>query len=136
MSLGELIAKYCAEHSISQQSFAKQIHKSKAYISMLVNNRNPKTGRPIAPTVETYAEIADAMGMTLNELFNAIDDAPVTINTGATDDELWQMREEMRRNPELRVLFDLQRNATKSELKQMAAFIRAIRSNDHEDDPA
>ena len=65
--------------------------------------------------------------------------ADAILDTGEpdmTDDEkdLWQMREDIRRNPELRTLFDLQRKATKSELRQMEAFIRAIRSsNDHED---
>lgn len=54
------------------------------------------------------------------------------------DDELMQMREDMRRNPELRTLYDLQRKATKAELKQMQAFIKAIRSSNEpeNDDPA
>lgn len=50
------------------------------------------------------------------------------------DDEVWQIREEMRRNPELRTLYDLQRKATKTELKQIKAFIRAIRSDGHEEE--
>ena len=50
------------------------------------------------------------------------------------DDEIMQMREDMRRNPELRVLYDLQRKATKQELRQMEAFIRAIRSGNETDE--
>ena len=50
------------------------------------------------------------------------------------DNEIMQMREDMRRNPELRVLYDLQRKATKQELRQMEAFIRAIRSGNETDE--
>ena len=171
MTIGELIQNYCASHGITNQQFAEACHVSKAYISMLVNGKNPKTGKPPVPSVKTYQKIADVMGMTMSELMSETEkDTPTyyhTIPSGNSkqmlpkpepsynglanaiveklresddlgimaDDELWQMREDMRRNPELRVLYDLQRKATKSELKQMTAFIKAIRSsNEAEDD--
>ena len=49
------------------------------------------------------------------------------------DADLDDVREEFRRNPELRSLFSLQRNCTRDELKQMEAFIRAIRSTYRDD---
>ena len=153
MTIGELINQYCASHGITKQQFAQNCNVSKGYISMLINGKNPKTGKPIKPTIETYNDIATAMGMTIHELFETIDDAPVTLNTSKKiieiqeyqkpsetyydsiiDDEMNAIREDFRRNPELRTLFNLQRKATKQELRQMEAFIRAIRSsNDHED---
>lgn len=170
MTIGELIQNYCASHGITNQQFAEACHVSKAYISMLVNGKNPKTGKPPVPTVKTYQKIADAMGMTMNDLLSETEkDTPSyyhTVTKGEQrhiqkkannryrnladaiveklretdglnvdeDDEIWEIREDIRRNPELRTLFDLQRKATKSELRQMEAFIRAIRSsNDHED---
>lgn len=166
MTLGELIKAYCDEHGLSMQRFAENAHVSKGYISMLIKGRNPSTGKPPVPTVKTLNGIAEAMGVSPYDLlgqiagdvetqyspappqeprsFEGLADAIVeklreSDDFGVpVDDELWQMREDMRRNPELRVLYDLQRNATKSELKQMQAFIKAIRSsNDKEnDDPA
>ena len=50
-----------------------------------------------------------------------------------SDQELWELREAIRRNPELRTLFKLSKGATKQELRQMEAIIRALRtSNDYE----
>ena len=83
----------------------------------------------IVPGSKTLAKLAQALHISADVLLG-------NGETDMTDDEkyLWQMREDIRRNPELRTLFDLQRKATKSELRQMEAFIRAIRSsNDHED---
>lgn len=166
MTIGELVQQYCLSHGITNQQFAELSHVSKAYVSMLVNNRNPKTGKPPIPTVATYQKIADAMGMSMHDLLALTqNDVPTYIHTVRSeqsdqgtsyrgladaiveklreaddlgivaDDELMQMREDMRRNPELRTLYDLQRKASKKELKQMEAFIKAIRSsNDHEDD--
>lgn len=175
MNIGEVISKYCDDHGMSFRQFADKSGLTSGYISMLVNNRNPKTGKPPVPKIKTYQQIADAMGITLNDLLAQTDgNTPSTYHTISpgsplskpgnpepsyqgladaiveklrqsdnlgiiADDELWQMREDMRRNPELRVLYDLQRKATKSELKQMTAFIKAIRSSNEaedNDDPA
>lgn len=174
MTVGEVISKYCDTHGISFRQFAEKSGLTSGYVSMLVNNRNPKTGKPPVPKIKTYQQIADAMGITINELLAQTEsDTPSfyhTIPAGSSkhmqseqkpsykgladaiveklmesedfgilaDDELWRMREDMRKNPELRVLYDLQRKATKSELKQMTAFIKAIRSSNEpeNDDPS
>ncbi len=80
MSIGEIIKKYCREHGISYQQFASTCNVSKGYISMLVNGKNPKTGKPLRPTIETYQRLAEGMNMTLDELFEIMDDAPVRLN--------------------------------------------------------
>ena len=136
MTLGEYISIYMNSHGLSQRQFAVQCNLSNGYISILINGVSPKTGEPVKPTIDSYIKLADGMGIPLNQLLRSIDDAPVSLLPPSEDidNDLWQMREEMRRNPELRTLYDLQRSATKKELKQMEAFIRAIRSsNDHED---
>ncbi len=134
MTLGEYISRYMDSHGLSQRQFAMQCDVTNGYISMLISGVNPRTGNPIKPSLDTYIKLANGMDIPLNDLFDAIDDTPVALP--AADDEIWQMREDMRRNPELFALYELQRKATKSELKQMQAFIKAIRSNNHEDDPA
>lgn len=79
MILGELIKKYIDEHSMSYEEFGKTCGISKGYVSMLINNRNPKTDKPPVPKIKTYMAIAQSMNMTLDELFRTIDDAPVQI---------------------------------------------------------
>lgn len=80
MTLGVMISQYITAHGLTYAAFASQAKLTKGYVSMLVNNKNPKTGKPPVPQLKTYNNIAQAMGMTLEELFSAIDDAPVDIS--------------------------------------------------------
>lgn len=80
MLLGEYIKEYRASHGdMSQDAFAKLSGISKGYISMLENNKNPRTKLPISPTIEMYRKVAKVAGITLNELF-AIVDSPVDLS--------------------------------------------------------
>ena len=74
MTIGELIEKYCFQHGITNQRFAERCGVSKGYISQLINGKNPKTGKPITPTIETYIKMADAMNISIDELFRQVDD--------------------------------------------------------------
>ena len=170
MTIGELIQNYCASHGITNQQFAEACHVSKAYISMLVNGKNPKTGKPPVPSVNTYQKIADVMGMTMSELLSETEkDTPTyyhTIPSGNSkqmlpkpepsynglanaiveklresddlgimaDDELWQMRETMRRNPQLREIYSLTSKATPDKMRQIRDFVRFVTNGDDDDD--
>ena len=82
MKLGEIIHQYRKEHKYSMDAFAGLCGLSKGYISMLEANKNPKTGLPITPTLDTFSKIACAMGMTLDQLFSICDDdQPVSLAT-------------------------------------------------------
>jgi transcriptional regulator with XRE-family HTH domain len=70
MNLGELIKAYCEGHGLSMQQFAEKCGVSKAYISMLVRGRNPSTGKPVSPTLDTLASIASAIGVSTNDLLH------------------------------------------------------------------
>ena len=50
------------------EKFAKLCGRSKGYISMLENGINPKSGKPIIPSIETVAQIASAMQISVEEL--------------------------------------------------------------------
>lgn len=67
-NLGLIISKYRAIHGMSMDDFAKKSGLSKAYISMLENNKNPRTGKPIAPSLETYIAVANATGQTVEKI--------------------------------------------------------------------
>lgn len=79
MRLGEIIADYCRDHGLSYRQFALQCGVTNGYISMVVNGANPKTGKPLKPTIESYSKLAAGMGMSTNELFEMMDDAPVSL---------------------------------------------------------
>ena len=81
MRLGELIKKYMDERGVTYEKFGEMSKLSKGYISMLVRGKNPKTGKPPVPSISAYNNIANAMSMTLDDLFLSIDDAPVNIGS-------------------------------------------------------
>lgn len=46
------------------------------------------------------------------------------------DDDLWELRESFRRNPEMRVLFSAAKNASAKQLKQAVAILEALKASD------
>lgn len=135
------------ERKLSMDALAEKAGTSKQVLSRYENGER-------VPKISMVKKLADALGVSIAQLSGEVFEIkarfPVPPHNNGTadeieeyilneeDDELMQMREDMRRNPDLRVLYDLQRKATKSELKQMQAFIKAIRSSNEpeDDDPA
>ena len=80
------------------------------------------------PDFDTVKLFADYFRVSIDELVGGQEPQ-------STDDELMRLREDMRRSPELRTIHSLTRNATRDELRQIEAVIRALRtSNGYEDD--
>lgn len=52
-------------------------------------------------------------------------------NQQQEDDELYELREELRRNPEIRMLFSASRGAKKEHIKAAAAMLNALKGNDN-----
>lgn len=74
MTLGEIIKNYRVEHGLSQSDFAKLSGLSRGYVSMLEQNKNPKSGKPITLTLDTMQKAAKAIGMDINDLFRLVDE--------------------------------------------------------------
>lgn len=73
MTLGEFIKEYRKTHRMSMDELAKRSTLSKPYISMLEHNKNPRTGKPVVPSITTVKNIAKAMLIPLDELLRSID---------------------------------------------------------------
>lgn len=82
MKLSDVVRNYRREADISQREFARRCGVSNSYISFIENERNPKTGEPMVPTIEQYKKIADGMSISVHELFELLDvDSPVKLNS-------------------------------------------------------
>lgn len=81
MKLGELIKGYRDEHDLSQRQFAIQCRLSNGYISMLEKGLNPKTGRPVTPTIPQLKKLADGMGVTMSAMLEQVDDMDVDLTS-------------------------------------------------------
>lgn len=81
MTLGDLVKKYRTAHRLSMEEFAERAGLTKGYISMLEKNKNPQSGKPIAPSLESFRGVAAAMGININELIASVDsDQPIVVN--------------------------------------------------------
>lgn len=74
MLLGEVIKEYRITNSLSLRAFANKCGLSYTYISMLEKNQDYRTGKPIAPTLDSVKYIANGMGMSIEELLKILDD--------------------------------------------------------------
>ncbi|MCD7820986.1 MAG: helix-turn-helix domain-containing protein [Clostridiales bacterium] len=74
MTLGDVIKDYRKTHGCSMDTFATSSGLSKAYISMLEKNENPKTKAPIKPSAETFRRAAKAMGISIGALLSMVDE--------------------------------------------------------------
>lgn len=80
MKLSCVLTDYRDRLQISQRELARRCGLSNSYISFIENEFNPRTGRPIVPTLEQYQKIAYGMDMSVQELFEKLDeDAPVQL---------------------------------------------------------
>ena len=147
MTIGDLIKQYLTRNKLSYQQFADKCHTSKAYISMLINGKNPKTGKPIKPTIETYSNIASALGMTIDQLFATIDDAPVTLSPlhlfaadSGVSRGLTLARQDLFDDPDRKALLSFARNGSPEAIRQVNAVIDALKATNPDfydgDDPA
>lgn len=86
MKLSVIISEYRRRYNLSQREFARRCDLSNSYISFLEKEYNPKTGKPITPTIEQYKKIANGMNLTVHKLFESLDDdSPVDISSVLSD---------------------------------------------------
>lgn len=72
MTLGEFIKTYRSEHNISMDNFSEISGISKSYISLLEKNRQPKTGKPITPSIKCIQQVADCVHIDFRVLFSML----------------------------------------------------------------
>ncbi|KAA9291238.1 XRE family transcriptional regulator [Aerococcus urinae] len=73
MHLGEIIKKYRTQNNMSMDSFSKRSGISKAYISVLEKNKDPRNGKKVTPSIPIIKKAAEGMGVMFDDLFNQLD---------------------------------------------------------------
>jgi len=74
MTLGEIIKEYRVSHKLSQDVIAARSGLSKAYISVLERNVNPKTHLPPEASLKTINSVARAINCDFEDIYEKLDD--------------------------------------------------------------
>jgi len=104
----------------TQRDLAKLMGVSPSSISMY------ETGER-GPDFETLESFADVFNVSLSDI---IGDDIVEIETGHAgpndDDDAWELRERLRRDSDMRLLFDAARKASPEHIRAAAAMLKAL----------
>lgn len=88
MKLGNFVKTYRKQHgNMSQRELAEICGLSNAIISMIEKGVNPSTDLPITPTLPTLKKLAKGMNITLDDLFDAVDEMNVSLDKNPYTDE-------------------------------------------------
>lgn len=68
MTIGEYIKRYRAENKMGSRAFADKCGISRAYVGVLERGINPSTNQPVIPSRDTVQKVADATGISFDEL--------------------------------------------------------------------
>lgn len=79
MTIGEFIEQYLFDHGLSKNKFAKMCQISPSYVTFLIANKHPGTGKNIMPSMDVMNKIAKGTGTPIDELLLMTKNAPVEL---------------------------------------------------------
>lgn len=110
---------------VSQQVLADEMRVSRSTVAMWERGTEPSN--------EMLQKLAEYFNITVDYLLGR--DEPTDAEPVYTQDdpEFWELREQLRREPGMRTLFFLTKNATSEDMKKMIALIKAYKGDDYDD---
>lgn len=81
-----------------------------------------ESGR-IKPSADTLITLGDFFGVSTDCLLDLESD-------DMSDNEIWELREELRRKPDLNMLFSLTKDATKEDILKTVKILKALKGED------
>ncbi len=110
--MGVRIQTMRMSRGLSQTELARKVGASRSTVAMWeTGERRPSW------------DMLDALADTFNVPISAIVDG----ENPSEEKELWELRETLRRRPEMRTLFSLSKSASKSDVEKACAIIEALK---------
>ncbi|EPU20717.1 hypothetical protein SAG0135_01205 [Streptococcus agalactiae LMG 14609] len=89
MHIGKYIKEYRDTNNLSMAEFAKESGISKAYVSVLEKNRDPRNGKEIIPSIPIIKKVSDTIGISFDDLLNSLDENQIiALNETKTEKNL------------------------------------------------
>lgn len=117
-----LIEELCRRRNINITQLCKETGIPRSVLSELKSGRTKKLSNKYLPLVADYFSVSTDYFLTGEEK----NEKPTTTN----DDELYELLEEIRRNPDLRTMFSITKGSTPEQMRQYMKIIKAIRGED------
>ncbi len=120
--LGQYIKKKREEKNMALRPFAEMCDLSHAYIDKLEKGVDPRTGKPVIPTIDTLQKISQALNCPLEELLKQggyIEKKDEVESELDLTLEEQQLLEKIKSDPELSILFHDLKSAPKKKIKQL-----------------
>ena len=146
-TLGEVIRTKRKAKDLSLRDLATLCNLSHSYIDSLEKGVDPKTGKPVSPTIETLEKISKGLGLTLDELLTQaglIDDPLIRehsissthhrIESALADDpdadDLLTFWKELKQREDLFLLFKQVRPLSDDSIRRVIRVIKAIEAEE------
>lgn len=128
MTLGDLIFKYRTENELSMDDFSKKSGISKAYVSLIEKNVNPRNNKPVAPTLPTLKKIASAMNMDIDSLLKSLgNEQEISLtNDNNMDDKIKELVHDVSINEDLKLLLEIGKKMTPEQLSTHIEFLKKL----------
>lgn len=114
----ERIARLCRERGISGGRMCGDLGISRSMLTDL------KMGRKKTVGADTAAKIASYLGVSVDYLTGNSDEKKLLVNN---DEELTEYLEALKNRSEMRMLFNLAKNASKEDVERAVKIIEALR---------
>lgn len=120
MHVGERIYARMKELGISQNKLAKIAQISQSGLSSIISGAS-------SPKENTLQAIAAALGCSVSDLLGDSD------SSVRSEDDVWQVREQLRRSPDMRMLFSAASKAPPEHIRAAAAMLKALEPQEDSD---
>ena len=111
------LARLRKEKKITQSHLAKCLHVSRSTVAMWETEMSQ-------PSADSLLEIANILDVSVDEILGNIS------HQLHEDDDILQLREDLRRNPELRLLFSAAKDASKDDLIKTLKIIKTLKGEE------
>jgi len=118
MTIGDRIQETRKSRGLNQEQLAELASLNRVTIAKYESGR-------IEPGAQALARIADALEVSIDYLLGR-DEEPET-------DDTWTLREQLRRDPDMRVLFSAARTASPDHIRAAAAMLKALKETENAD---
>lgn len=141
--LGNFLKGYRDTHDLSLRNFAALSGLSHTYIEKIEKGSDPRSGKPVVPTINTLQALAKATGKTLLEILQIAGYVPDVstlkqrtaikkISDVLTQDpELKAFWDEMVQRDDLQILLRQVKDLTPEAIRRLNKYIKIVEKEDH-----